>query len=223
PSVVGPRRLPIRARDCAAPVMGMGLFVPRHLFSERQVPTEGGRHDLECTTLLDMQHHHKKIRLPLESYNVPGLTWLVTIATIDRAKAFHDPNLADMVANQLVSYSAAYELSLHAWCVMPDHLHLVVQIGDKGLVPMINAFKSRTTTLSWSMGRNGKLWQASFHDHGLREVEDGGAAVTYLYRNPERAGLADSDGYYRWRGGLAFDSDQPESGAQIPVLKVPRL
>jgi len=50
-----------------------------------------------------MQQHHKKIRLPLDSYNVPGLIWLVTIATIDRAQVFHDPNLADMVSDQLVS------------------------------------------------------------------------------------------------------------------------
>jgi len=102
---------------------------------------------------------------------------------------------------------------------MPDHVHLVVQIGDKGLLPMINAFKSRTTTLSWTMGRNGKLWQASYHDHELREVEDGDAAVTYLYRNPERAGLVNPDGFYRWRGGLAFEGDQPETGVKCPDLR----
>jgi REP element-mobilizing transposase RayT len=84
---------------------------------------------------------------------------------------------------------------------MPDHLHLIGQVTDQSLLRMLSAFKSFTTTRSWQLGHSGALWQESFHDHGVRKIEDFEAIAWYLLDNPVRAGIVADSEDYPWRGG----------------------
>ncbi len=90
---------------------------------------------------------------------------------------------------------------------MPDHLHMICETGDQDLIKMLAAFKSFTTKQSWNFGLTGPLWQESFHDHGIRQVEDFDMIARYVYVNPERAGLCEQDGDYPWRGGAMVERD----------------
>lgn len=46
------------------------------------------------------------------------------------------------------------------------------------------------------LGRNGPVWQRTYHDHALRREEDLRAAARYVVANPLRAGLAEGIGDY---------------------------
>lgn len=150
---------------------------------------------------------HRPVRLPLEAYWEPGTTWLVTIVTEDRKPAFSSWPLADCVAEQIVWYCHRYHLALHAWVILPEHIHFIAQVGEgsKGIVAMCQSFKSFTTRLAWEHGDHGTLWQRSFHDHGIRQVEDFNDLARYVFNNPVRLGIVGEAETYRWRGGLAFD------------------
>ena len=63
-------------------------------------------------------------------------------------------------------------ITLHLYCLMPDHLHLIVQLTSSNLLGMVSEFKSISTRVWWSHGGKGRLWQPSFYDHGIREAED---------------------------------------------------
>jgi putative transposase len=155
--------------------------------------------------MMPQQKYRKRIRLPISAYEVPGSVWHVTNCCVDREPVFSDSALAKMVCEQIVWYSERYNITAHAWCVMPDHMHLVAQVNDQSLIKMLGAFKSFTTRLAWKLGHTGPLWQESFHDHGIRQIEDFEAAVGYLLENPQRAGLVEEAADYPWRGGVVLE------------------
>lgn len=135
----------------------------------------------------------KRIRLPLDSYLVPGTGWLVTIGTKDRAPVFADHELGWAVADIVRSRSAARGAILDAYCLMPNHAHLLVQVTSDGagLVDLIGDLKSCSMRAWWTHGHRGQLWQRSFHDRGLRRMSDYDHAGAYLLNNPVRAGLVE--------------------------------
>ena len=72
--------------------------------------------------------HRKTIRLPASTYNEPGLRALVTIATVDRQPAFADVNLAKDCVDLLRSYAMHHSIAVLAYCVMTDHMHLLLRV-----------------------------------------------------------------------------------------------
>ncbi len=75
---------------------------------------------------------------------------------------------------------------------MPDHIHTVIQLGDnQTLSRLIKAFKNFTAKqINTILGRSGSLWQAAYHEHGIRQEESLNAIIRYCYENPVRSGLA---------------------------------
>jgi len=130
----------------------------------------------------------KKIRLPLSVYQQERVVF-VTISTADRQKWFQEfPNLADDAASILVETSRERASTLYAWCIMPDHVHLL--IGDDNIVSFIRAFKGRLVPKARALSPLRKLWQRSFFDHILRSSETLMDIAGYIFENPVRSGLA---------------------------------
>ena len=134
----------------------------------------------------------KPIRLPSDTYRDSASTWLVTIATKDRRPVFADAAFADAFGTLSRERITDANADLLLACLMPDHVHLIVQIGAVSLVDIARDLKSRSTRLWWQHGGSGTIWQRAFHDRGLRTTRDVEAAVAYVLDNPVRAGLTDS-------------------------------
>jgi len=147
----------------------------------------------------------KRIRLPSGAYLIPGSAWLVTIDTADRAAHFADADLAHQVADLLCNRCLALGATLDAYCLMPDHAHVLVQIGRTGLVDLVRDVKSRSTRIWWRHGGAGPLWQRSFHDRSIRSPADHDRAVAYVLHNPVRAGLVADWRDYPLLGGALID------------------
>ncbi|MBL8029323.1 MAG: transposase [Fibrobacteres bacterium] len=85
------------------------------------------------------------------------------------------------------------KIFIHAFCLMPDHLHLCLEgaIEDEGF---LRRWKSFTTHESWNLGWQGKLWQErSFSKTAFTTISEI-RIVEYVLRNPEAAGLVS-----RWK------------------------
>jgi REP element-mobilizing transposase RayT len=133
----------------------------------------------------------KRIRLPLDTYAVPGLSWLVTIGVLDRSRQpFRDERLSQSILTCISEDIPKRGGILHLAVTMPDHAHLIVEIADGDLIAIMRDVKTHTTRLWWQHGGQGALWQKSFHDRGLRGPKAFDEAVAYVLENPVRAGLA---------------------------------
>ena len=135
------------------------------------------------------QRSHKPIRLPKEHYIGPR-AYFLTLCTRDRIPYFRSRRIACWLLESLQQIATQQSFTLRAYCLMPDHLHALVQ-GDSrsaNLLSFVKTFKHKTTF--YFRAKTGKtLWQISFFDHILRTAEDLSKTAEYILLNPVRVGL----------------------------------
>ena len=144
--------------------------------------------------------------------SIAGQPYLITTSTHERVRWFADPADADRAAsvlNDKVTWPGATAL---AWVLMPDHLHLLLALGETETLPQTIA---RVKARIWHQLRRTsstslQLWQSSFHDHALRREEDLLLAGRYLLDNPVRAGLVEHHSDWKWRGGSLLAAIEAE-------------
>jgi len=95
--------------------------------------------------------------------------------------------------------------AVFVYCLMPDHVHLVVegQVHDSNCLEFVRVLK-QTTGFAWKQRTGQRLWQPGFHDHILRETDTTQRVVRYVLENPVRAGLATSPAEYAYSGSLVY-------------------
>lgn len=157
----------------------------------------------------------KRIRLDQDVYEQAGVVGLLTACTSARRRLFAEPDHADLVVSEIRRvHSEAWRVL--GYCVMPDHVHLLVLNLNSSLFDLMRIFKGRTAT--GLRGRvEGALWQRSFYDHLLRRNEDIVATLRYLFENPVRAGLVSEWTQYPWSGSMQWPKIGPEFFAANPA------
>jgi REP element-mobilizing transposase RayT len=105
---------------------------------------------------------------------------------------------AEVVAGALLHFEGA-RYRLAAWCVMPNHVHAVMEPLPGYEVPgIVHSRKSFTAKeVNRLIGRTGQLWQPEPYDHLIRDEDDFQRQVAYVLANPVRAGLKN----WKWVGG----------------------
>ncbi|MDQ7783175.1 MAG: transposase [Desulfomonilaceae bacterium] len=144
----------------------------------------------------------KTIRLPGDAYRQNDV-FSVTIAASHRHPWFHIyVELADVAVQLLADLASERKTSLYAWCIMPDHVHLLLQ--DEEIVEFLRLFKGRMTPKSRRLDPTRTLWQRSFYDHALRKDESLETVAVYIWQNPVRLGIVDHAFVYPWSGSLVW-------------------
>ncbi len=107
-------------------------------------------------------------------------------------------SIADLVANAL-KYFVCKRYNLFAWCVMPNHVHAMVQPAPEFKLPdILHSWKSYTAHEANKMlGRSGKFWQQEYYDRMMRSEESLTNNIEYVYLNPDKAGLFNWP--WRWK------------------------
>jgi REP element-mobilizing transposase RayT len=97
---------------------------------------------------------------------------------------------AEVVAGALRHFDGV-RYKLYAWCVMPNHVHVVfLPFEGFSLSDIVHSWKSFSAQrINSSWGRRGTLWQREYYDHLIRNGEQFSRAVRYVAENPERARL----------------------------------
>jgi len=144
----------------------------------------------------------KNIRLPAATYT-KGHAFSITIATLNRYPWFRlYPSLAEKLMDALNETAKKRESALFAWCIMPDHIHLLLQ--DFDITGFVRIIKGGLTPLARRMEPGRTLWQRSFYDHGLRQEESTREVARYIWNNPIRAGMVNHAEDYPWSGSLVW-------------------
>lgn len=98
----------------------------------------------------------------------------------------------------------AYGVRVLAWCLMPNHVHLIVVPSDEwGLsVAMRYCNRVHAVAVNERHGWRGCLWQSRFHSFFMSDRHLM-AALAYVELNPVRAGLCASPEDYPWSSAKA--------------------
>lgn len=116
-----------------------------------------------------------------------------------QTKWLNDKRIASIVSNA-IKYRDSHEYDLVCYCIMPNHVHLVVEILDhhspagqgtaRYLTKILQSLKSYTAIESNRiLGRSGQLWQRENYDRVVRNERELEETVKYILYNPVKAGL----------------------------------
>jgi len=113
-----------------------------------------------------------------------------------------DPQIADIVAKQIYALHRE-EYYLHAYCIMPNHVHLLIDqqdipepprpINGKHYTALSRAMRSLKGISGYyclqALERKGKFWQHESFDHIVRNEKEFERILNYIANNPVKAGL----------------------------------
>ena len=104
----------------------------------------------------------------------------------------------------LAEQCKAARVAIWAWCLMPNHVHLIAVPEDTtGLAVAIGETHKRyTRAVNRRRGWVGHLWQGRFASCPMDEPH-ALMAARYIERNPDRAGLVQNAWDWRWSSARA--------------------
>ena len=131
----------------------------------------------------------RKLRIKIDKYldKGYGTCWLAR------------PDIAEMIEETLL-HDDGIKYNLMAWCIMPNHLHAVVEfIGPYCLEQVLQTWKSVTFhKANRLLHRKGSFWFREYFDRYIRNSSHLNDAIEYVENNPVKAGLVSSKRLWRW-------------------------
>ncbi len=133
----------------------------------------------------------RSLRLAGWDYAAP-CPYHVVISTYAQAPLFGAPDRAGAFVDALRERAALSRYTIHAFCVMPDHVHLCCQPDSQtpiSLISFIQHLKRRTVLRLRQLGVQDAVWQRGFYDRILHRDEQLPEVIDYILNNPVRAEL----------------------------------
>jgi len=133
----------------------------------------------------------------------PG-TYFVTFSTWQRRRLFVVESYVRLFLKTMYGYRRLGKFELHAFVVMPEHVHLLVTPAhDVTLEHAIQIIKGGYShALGAMIGRKREIWQRGFTDHRIRDERDFLQHREYIHQNPVKRGIVADATEYRY--GSAF-------------------
>lgn len=140
-----------------------------------------------------------------------GSPYLVTTTVKARQPLFVERAYCEIVAGCIQYLRTNLGHQVHAFVIMPDHIHLVVTPKAGNTVSQVmHTLKLYTARqIDAIIGSKGGIWQPRFYERALRTARDLEQALTYVHNNPVKAGLTDSPEQYYWSSYRACLLGQP--------------
>jgi len=117
---------------------------------------------------------------------------------------FSDPRSAGVAQLVIRTYRDRGFYRLPAYCIMPDHIHLLVILlsPHRHLSRVVSTLKN---AINVELREDGKRiwWQWGYYDRIMRDSESTEDVASYILMNPVRKGLVDD--YRRWPYGGVVD------------------
>jgi putative transposase len=113
-------------------------------------------------------------------------TFFISTQTWQRRRLFQHPPTAELFLQTLQHYRRQGHYKLHAFVVMPDHVHLLL---TPQVITLERAIMLIKGGFSHRLGSKFPVWQRGFTDHRIRDRDDFLSHRNYIHHNPIRARL----------------------------------
>jgi putative transposase len=110
-----------------------------------------------------------------------------------------EPSCAEAVQNAIL-HADGERYRLIAWCVMPNHVHVVAEF-DRGfaLDVVVQGWKSTAAhQINKNLNRKGRLWRREYFDRFMRDDAHLETSIEYVESNPVTAKLVQMAADWRW-------------------------
>jgi REP element-mobilizing transposase RayT len=127
--------------------------------------------------------------------------YFLTFCVRDRLPVFRDTQIVEQTLKQLRRTSGLERFAILAYCVMPDHAHLLVEglEADSDFKRFAKMAKQRSGG-AYARSRHARLWQEGYYERVRREDDDTRELARYIINNPVRGDLVESPADYPFLG-----------------------
>lgn len=134
-----------------------------------------------------------------------GLLYHVIVRGNQRQKTFLNDQDYRAYLERLAKYRERFGYSVYAYCLMPNHVHLLLESSDQPLAKLMQGLQqSYSQYFNRSHRKVGHVFQGRYkaiicaRDEYLLEL------VRYIHLNPVRAGMVKGPERYRYSGHRAY-------------------
>ena len=128
--------------------------------------------------------------------SLPAGLRLATQAQVDQALDHFDGGRiltgpCGAIVEQALLHFDGERYRVLAWCVMPNHVHVVIeQIDGFSLGAIVAGWKGHTSRrIAALRGRGGRVWATDYFDRYMRNERQLADTIIYVENNPAVAGL----------------------------------
>jgi REP element-mobilizing transposase RayT len=152
----------------------------------------------------------------------PGLLYHIIARGNQQQATFLGDDDYDAYLHRLEVYRVRYGVTLQAYCLMPNHVHLLARSGAPPLVKFMQGLQqSYTQWFNRVHQKVGHVFQGRYRAIVCDSDEYLVTLVRYIHLNPVRAGLAPQPDLYRYSGHRALLAGQPTALLDPdPVLRL---
>lgn len=123
----------------------------------------------------------------------------VMLRGIDRQVIFQDDEDCEKFLQSLAACQKATPFALYAYCLMGNHVHLLLQEGETPLPLIFRRLGPKYVRwYNWKYDRTGYLFQGRFKSEAVKDDAQFLAVLRYIYQNPVKAGLCPRPEDYLW-------------------------
>jgi putative transposase len=115
-------------------------------------------------------------------------TYFTTFSTSGRRRLFQVETTAKLMIEMLQGYRVKGSFALHAFVVMPDHVHVLLTPAPQ--VSLEKAIQLMKGGFSFRLKSGSEVWERGHFDRRIKDCEGYRACVEYIHANPVAAGLA---------------------------------
>jgi REP element-mobilizing transposase RayT len=144
----------------------------------------------------------------------PGLHYHVMARGNNKQAAFLDGADHEFMEHLLTVGLGRFGFSLHAYCLMTNHLHLLLESSQGNLGEFMDWLLGRyARRFNWRHKRIGHLFQARYLSRVVAKESYLLEVSRYIHMNPVKAGMVARPEDYRWSSVGAYYG----GGARVPV------
>jgi putative transposase len=182
-----------------------------------------------------MERSPTKHRKRLRRYEIPGHARFLTFSCYQRQPLLTDDAVKAALVEQMAQVRHRGTFRLHAWVIMPDHVHLLLtpSLPTWPVSEILRAIKrplAQRIMKQWRADEAAVLQQlesswGSIHfwqrgggyDRNLETLEECREKISYMHANPVRRGLAVSPCDWQWSSARWYAGQRDGDIAIDPI------
>jgi len=147
-------------------------------------------------------------RLPHVSY-VGKAKYFLTFCVRERREAFEQAEHAQSALTEFLRTASEEQFSLLAYCIMPDHAHLLIEgLDDESDLRRFAKLAKQRSGSRHKKKTGERLWQDGYFERVLRDDDSGRDLARYIVNNPVRKGLVASPSDYAHAGSSSWTIEE---------------
>ena len=135
----------------------------------------------------------------------PGVLYHVIVRGNQRQKTFTAESDYQAYIERLARYRKKYDYVLHAYCLMPNHVHLLVESSEQPLAKFMQGLQqSYSQYFNLRHRKTGHVFEGRYKAILCQKDQYLLQLIRYIHLNPVRAGMVRSPERYRYSGDHVY-------------------